>query len=124
MGIADQLNALRRDFPACRLVTFADLSSGLVLFSSSDQRVPQDDLDALCDRAREVFGGSVGNAAAVLIGGPVQQVVLSDSEGLIVLVRSPSEPTEAIVSHCSSDVDISAFTLRAARELAALGNSA
>jgi hypothetical protein len=121
MGIADQLTALRRDFPACRVATFADLSSGLVLFTSASSRLPQDRLDALSSRARALFAGPAGQTGAALLGGPVQQAVMSDAEGLIVLVRSPAEPDEAMICHCDADIDLPAFAARAQRELAALG---
>jgi hypothetical protein len=121
MGIADQLTALRRDFPACRVATFADLSSGLVLFTSAASRVPQDRLDALSNRARALFAGSAGEAGAALLGGPVQEAVFADEDGLVVLVRSPTEPDEAMICHCDAGIDLAAFAARARRELAALG---
>ena len=123
MGIADQLNAMRRDFSECRMATFADLASGLVLFTSADGRVPQERLDALCGRARWIFSGAAGEAASAMLRAPVQQAVLPDGDGLLVLVRSPSEPDEALVCHCTADVDLPSFTARAARELAALGSA-
>jgi hypothetical protein len=121
MGIADQLTALRRDFPACRVATFADLSSGLVLFTSAASRLPQDRLDALSNRARALFAGPVGQTGAALLGGAVQQAVLADDDGLVVLVRSPAEPDEAMICHCDAGIDLAAFATRARRELAALG---
>jgi hypothetical protein len=124
MGIADQLTALRQEFPACRVATFADLSSGLVLFTSAASRLPQDRLDALSARARALFAGPVGQTGAALLGGAVEQAVMADEdgEGLIVLVRSPSEPDEAMICHCDAGIDLSAFAARARRELAALGS--
>jgi hypothetical protein len=121
MGIADQLNALRADFPACRVATFADLSSALVLFTSAASRMPQDRLDALSGRARALLAGPAAGAGAGLLGAPVDHAVASEGEALVVLVRSPTEPDEALICHCDADIDIAAFTARAARELAALG---
>lgn len=121
MGIADQLNAMRADFPACRVATFADLSSGLVLFTSAAARMPQDRLDALSARARALLAGPAAEAGAALLGAPVDHAVGSDGAALVVLVRSPAEPDEAMICHCDADIDLVAFTQRAARELAALG---
>ena len=45
----------------------------------------------------------------------------SDGEALVVLVRSPTEPDEAMICHCDAEIDVAAFTARAAGELAALG---
>jgi hypothetical protein len=121
MGIAEQLNALRADFPACRVATFADLSSGLVLFASAASRMPQERLDALSGRARALLAGPSAEAGAALLGAPVGHAVGSDGEALLVLVRSPAEPDEALICHCDADIDIAAFKARAAGELAALG---
>jgi len=123
MGIADQLNAMRRDFTDCRMATFADLASGLVLFTSADGRVPQEHLEGLCGRAKAIFSGTTGQAASAMLRTPVQQAVLPDDDGLLVLVRSPSEPDEALVCHCTAEIDLPSFTARAARELAALGSA-
>ena len=121
MGIADQLNAMRADFAGCRMATFADLASGLVLFTSAKGRVPQERLDALCGRAKILFSGAPAEAATSVLGAPVQQAVVSDGDGLLVVVRVPNEPDEALVCHCDRDIDLPSFTARAARELAALG---
>lgn len=123
MGIADQLNAMRRDFTDCRMAAFADLASGLVLFTSSEVRVPQERLDAFCGRARAIFSGQTGEAASRIMGAPVQQAVLPEGEGLLVLVRSSSEPDEALLCQCTADIDLSPFMARAARELVALGSA-
>jgi hypothetical protein len=121
MGIADQLNALRADFPACRVATFADLSSGLVLFASAASRMPQDRLDALSSRARALLAGPAAEAAGALLGAAVEHGVASEGEGLVVVVRSPVEPDEAMISHCDEGLDVAAFTARAAQELSSLG---
>jgi hypothetical protein len=124
MGIADQLNALRADFPACRVATFADLSSGLVLFTSAASRMPQDRLDALSGRARALLSGPAAEAGAHLLGAAVVHAVASDADGIVVLVRSPVEPDEAMICHCDPEIDVQALAARAARELAALGAGA
>jgi hypothetical protein len=121
MGIAEQLNALRADYPACRVATFADLSSGLVLFTSAAARMPQERLDALSGRARALLAGPAGAVGAALLGAPVDHAVGSDGEAILVLVRSPTEPDEALICHCDADIDVAAFTARASQELAALG---
>jgi predicted regulator of Ras-like GTPase activity (Roadblock/LC7/MglB family) len=121
MGIAEQLNAMRADFPACRAATFADLSSGLVLFTSAVSRMPQERLDALSAQAQALLAGAAARAGEALLGAPVEHAVVSDAEGLVVLVRSPVEPGEAMICHCDADIDLGAFAARAARELSALG---
>lgn len=124
MGIADQLNALRADFPACRVATFVDLASGLVLFTSAASRMPQDRLDSLSARARRLLAGPAAEAGAGLLGASVDHAVATEGEELVVLVRSPAEPDEAMICHCDGGIDLSAFTARARQELAALGAGA
>lgn len=120
MGIADQLNALRGDVAGCRIAAFADLASGLVLAASADGRVPQERLDALCRRATSVLSGTAP-AASSLLAGQVDRAMLPDGDGILVILRVPEEPDEALVFQCDRDIDLVAFTTRAARELAALG---
>jgi hypothetical protein len=120
MGIGDQLNALRGDVAGCRIAAFADLASGLVLYASADGRVPQERLDALCRRATSVLSGTAP-AAAALLAAPVDRAVVPDGDGILVILRAPDEPDEALVFHCDRDIDLAAFTTRAARELATLG---
>ena len=120
MGLADQLNALRRDIAGCRIAAFADLSSGLVLFASAEGRVPQERLDALCKRAMAVLSGPAA-AAAPLLGTPVGRAAVPDEDGVLVILRMPNEPNEALVFHCDLGVDLPAVMARAARELEALG---
>lgn len=121
MGIADDLTALREDFPGCRVATFADLSSGLVLFTSAAGRLPQERLDALLGRAAALFGGPAGGAGAALLGTPVQHAVLPEGEGLLVTLRSPGEPDEVVICQCDADIDLAAFMAHAADVLARLG---
>ncbi len=121
MGIAEQLNGVRRDFPGCRVAAFADLSSRLVLFTSADARLPQDRLDAFCARAGALFTGPAGQAGAALLGAPVERAVVPDGDAVFVFVRSPDEPDEAVICQCDADTDPAALSARIAQELAALG---
>jgi hypothetical protein len=121
MGIAEQLNGVRRDFPGCRVAAFADLSSRVVLFASSDARLPQDRLDAFCARAGALLAGPAGQAGAALLGTPVERVLLPEADGIFVFVRSPDEPDEAVICQCDADTDPVALSVRIAQELAALG---
>jgi hypothetical protein len=118
MGIAEQLNAIRRDFEGCRLATFADLSSGIVLFASAEGRVPQEHLEALGARARTLLSQP---AVTGLLPAPIDLAVAPEDEGLLVIVRAPQEPDEALVFRCDDDIDLASFMARAARDLAALG---
>ena len=118
MGIADDLSALRRDFPGCRVATFADLSSGLVLYTSAEARLPQERLDTYLRRADALFSGPAGET---LLGAPVTQAVVPEGAGFLVALRLPDEPGEAVICQCDADIDLGAFTARAGQVLATLG---
>ena len=121
MGIADDLTALRREFPGCRVATFADLTSGLVLFTSTEARLPQERIDALLARAAHLLTGPAGAAGTALLGAPVDQAVAPEGDGLVVTLRSPAEPDEVVICHCDADIDLAGFTARVAGVIAALG---
>jgi hypothetical protein len=121
MGIADQIDALRRGFPECRIATFADLASGLVLFTSTPARIPQEKVDALCARARDLLRAPAMEAAEALLGYPVRHAVAPEADGLLVVIRSADDPDEALICQCAPAIDLTAFVATAARELAALG---
>ena len=117
MGVSEHLNAIRRDVPACRMVAFADLSANLVLESSAEQRLPQERLDALCTRARSLFGPHITGPAEALVAGPVARAVTSFAEGLLVIVRSAADPNEALICVCDRDADVSRLFSRASEAL-------
>ena len=60
MTIGDELMAFRDRFPDCVVVAFADLSTGMVLAASTEEKTTQEKLDALCEGA---FGHLVGRAS-------------------------------------------------------------
>lgn len=51
MSIQEHLDALRKASFGCALTAYGDLSSGLILRSSSEGPCPREVLDALCDDA-------------------------------------------------------------------------
>lgn len=123
MGAADQLNAFRRGFPDCRVAVFADMSSGLVLSASTDRNLPQENLDALCERARSALTGGLLTSVEVAIGGPIAASVTSEDDKLYVFVRSETEPDEVFACECAPDVDLFLFLSGASGALAAIGSS-
>ncbi len=123
LKIAEQLDAMRSDFPQCRSLTFADLASGLVLYASTVKKMPQERLDAMSDRARALLEGPAAAAAERALGSRPSAAVWSGGDSLFIFVRSPVLPDEALCCECSAEIEVTAFTERAARELAALGTA-
>ena len=120
MGIADDLSALRRDFRGCRVATFADLSSGVVLFTNAAERLPQERLDAVLDRAAGLLEGPAGAAGMAIRGEPLLGAVAPDGEGLLMALRRADEPDEVVICQCDADIDLPAFAARTAEVLARL----
>ena len=57
MHIRDQINRLCDAFPACRIVAYVDLGTGMVLCSNSQGRLPQELLDDLGATAVDLLTG-------------------------------------------------------------------
>lgn len=123
MSVAEQLNSFRQSVSGCRVATFADLSSGLVLFSSSETRLPQERLDALCDRARALLVSGVPSGVDAALEGGVGSAVVPDDRSLLVFVRSAADPNEAILCDCTAETDVHAVIAGAVAALAALDST-
>ena len=55
MTVQHRLDQLRESAPGCTLAAFGDISSGLILRSSSDRPRPRELLDSLCEDAIRCF---------------------------------------------------------------------
>ncbi|MDW4497154.1 hypothetical protein R5H30_04105 [Sulfitobacter sp. D35] len=67
MTIQKSLDDLRRNLPGCHLTAFGDLSSGLILRSSSEARRAREELDQICVDAMQAF--ALGDARSGDAGG-------------------------------------------------------
>jgi len=121
MSILDQMDELRNEFPGCRAVALADMSSGIVLCVSEIEKHPQERLDALCATANEFFNTT---AAAKVFGGLISGEDASPNQGMTitpsetcVFLRSPADPMETLIAICNTDVDITLFTQSAQRTI-------
>ena len=122
MNISQQLDTLLLDFPNCETVAFADISTGLVLCSSTQRTMSRGQLDALCNAAIELLDGK-GTSLAFATLAPnenkkVQEALLMKDGLLNVFVRSSIVSTEALCCICAADIEIDAFIDRACSELA------
>jgi len=68
MTIQTQLDQLRRKTAGCQLTAFGDLSSKLILRSSSAAPCPREVLDSLCTKAVTCFSVTDGDVEADLGG--------------------------------------------------------
>ena len=124
MDNAAWLDRLRRDFPACRLVAFADLTTGMVLSSSADIPVAQERLDRLCATAVQLLGGEsavrVSRAAGQDDTGWLGHAMAIDGGEIGLFVRSSQEPNDALCCLCDVAEELDALIVAATRSLDAL----
>ena len=114
MTIQDNLDEFRDDFPECTIVGLGDISSGLVLCSSSAQKFPQEKFDSLCEMAIEIFSQDTAGKAAKALDMPdatsLHQGIVLAKEETYLFLKSKSDPSDAMFSVCSSKIDLSSFT--------------
>lgn len=98
--ISEQLAAFRERVPGCFVVVFADLSTGMVLASSSAEKMPQEKLDALCMDACDALKGVQTAAVAEAVFDkemPAPDVAVQTAgETIKCFVRPPEHVEEAL----------------------------
>lgn len=108
MDITTELDAMRADLQGCVLVAFTDLSSQLVLSSSSASKPAQEEMNALSQAAHLVLDGSYAESASAGWDGnpPADTAVLMTGSEARVFLRSPGNPAEALVAVCAPDTNL------------------
>lgn len=110
MDITAELDAMRADVDGCALVAYTDLSSQLVLCTSADTKTVQEEMNALSQAANLALEGAFAEGAKPSWGGePSAQVaVLMTGAEARLFLRSPANPTEALIAVCAPDIDLEA----------------
>ena len=110
MTIHEELADFRSGHPGCHAVVFADLSTGMVLAHSTENKTTQEKLDALCDTARKCLNAPFGEALAGAMDadpqGKPQLAWHRDAEGLYCLIRAVHPAAEALCCLVKKDVSI------------------
>ena len=112
MSILAELTDLCAAFPACRAVAYCDLMTGMVLCSSTRIKTPQEQLDQLGQTATDLLDSDF------MLAGPTQNAVLVQGGDIWLVLRSATQPTEALCCECSLDIDLDRLLHHAARILA------
>ena len=127
MRLSEKLDELREKFPACQVLAFADNSTGMVLCSSSAEKLRQERLDALCDRAIEALGGDAATCvrAAVkqLEGGIFKAITIEPAE-VGIFLKSKTNPDDVLCCVCSPAVALEEFISSAYENLTLFGKYA
>lgn len=120
MYIRDQIDKLCEEFPACRIVAYADLATGMVLCSNSQARLPQEQLDDLCATAVDLLTGQMAaRFMQTILGNPgdaVQTALLIEGHCVEVFLRTSPRSTEGLCCDCTAQINLPDFT-KAAHDL-------
>lgn len=122
MNILDRLSDMRRNTPGCVLIALSDLSSGIVLCSSSVVRQPQERLDAIAKTAVNLLDD--GMPAPLAMAESVSEVVAMNPSNTQIFIRSPMEAHEALCCVCEVSADVDGIMQNARTLLCDLSASA
>jgi hypothetical protein len=110
MSVAERLNGARDEFSGCEVLAFADLSTGLVLCSSSVRKRPQEWFDQMCQAAIDLLDGEFARQASGLLTAEgaveVRQAIQVVDGELRLFLRSESAPSEALCCVCATDAPV------------------
>ncbi len=123
MDITAELDAMRAELQGCALVAYTDLSSQLVLCTSAASNPVQEEMNALSQAAGLALNGAFAESAAPSWGGepPPQVAVLMTGSEARLFLRSPANPSEALVAVCAPDTDLDAAVTHAQSTLDRIG---
>ena len=104
--MSEELAALRNRVPGCSVIAFADLSTGMVLASSTCRKTTQEKLEALCAAGREALRGDVARQITEGFGngapdGPCV-ALRAEKSGLTCFIHAPMPAEEALCCVVSS----------------------
>jgi len=121
MNVTARLDKLRATLPGCSLVVFGDLFSQITLCVSSQDKHPQEQLDALCVSAGVMLDGNVAQSAAAALGMPdrhaLTRAVVLGPLFQHVYLRSPVDPADVLCCVLSVTSDVERATVRATETL-------
>ena len=113
MKVERILDDLRRAVPACSAAGFADLSTDMMLVTSSSYVVPQEHWDALASTAVELCAAPnkarIGEVLGAGENAPPDTVLLLNADELTVILQSQDDPAYALCCVCAPQVDVEAI---------------
>lgn len=125
MNIVERLDCVRQEFPECQIVAYADLSTNMILSTSTAMELRQEYVDSLCDSAVDVLGGQSSLPLRGALGGggdaDIFQVIIMESTEVHVFLRSTTSQMDALCCVCSPLIDLGAFLAGARLQLDEIG---
>lgn len=121
VSIKEDFADFLRQFPACSVVAFADLSTGMILAADTRERLAQEKLDSLCNSALQALTGRVSTAIAKAGAQKGEQAVNKCAVGykdrLECYIRAPASADEALCLVLATDCDLASVILAGERLL-------
>lgn len=125
MKIAHRMQSVRDAFPACRMIVYADLKANMVLSTSADTSLPQEQLNDFCATAVDTLSGaSVPQLADIFAQGQapgVYEVIILDRSEIGVFLKSVSHSNDAFCCVCTRDIPLNALLQDLRQHLEAIG---
>ncbi len=123
MDVIEELEAFRAGMPGCEVAALVDLSTSMVLSTSTNARLPQEELDALATAARDVLTGPMSDAALGADGADAPEAVeamLATRSDTRAFIRGAEGRHEALICVCGPDADLAQVFDEGRRTLATL----
>lgn len=102
MGLIERLEEMRSGVAGCMLVSFGDLSSGLVLRTSAARALKQDYLDHMLQQAAVRFDASDAVVPAGEVDMGQDEVLIATPEEVRVFIRSPDSKSDVVICVCQT----------------------
>lgn len=124
MQLAETLERLRGEFAECRILAFADISTGIVLYWSAGEDIRQEKIDSLCATASDIFNGDIVNqvhkAVAETCREGIHQAIIIEPQEIGFWLKATNNSNDVLCCVCSPQVDLFAFVRRTQDVFAAL----
>jgi hypothetical protein len=108
--ICKELEDLRTGHPGCQSVILADLSTGMVLASSTAEKTTQEKLDDVCRRARDCLGSQSLSPAPTGLSDRDEEVATLawhfDGAAVRCYIKAPAPAEEALCLVASPDAPL------------------
>ena len=123
MSVNEELDAFRAGVSGCDVAALVDLSTSMVLSTSTSLRLPQEELDALAATAKDVLTGPMSEAALGVDGADAPEAtegLLATASDTRTFFSAGSGRHEALICVCGPDADLAQVFEGARRTLATI----
>lgn len=125
MNIAERLESVRQEFPECKTIAYADISTNMILSTSAETELHQEHLNSLCKTAVDMLGGPLSPPLRSLLGSDhgegIFKVIIIEPSEVGIFLKSTTSPTDALCCVCSASINLGPFITGARHQLDEIG---